>query len=507
MKIKLLSLKGMLLLLICNINYTYAQIPDSCTFVEKDSIITIEMESTNLNGGFWVKQTDLPDYLGSGFIQYIGGDAIGVPGISQLSYTFRVKEAGRHSFKMRGYRDGYHDNDVWVRFPQGGVMTKIGSDSTGTMGSNWFKAVIGARDQWYGFVKTQHLGTAWGETFHDIYVDFPAPGVYTVEFSGRATGFRIDRFMLYYQRSSFHGMATTNAESARENCSPYNMAGKPYVENPMADQTVDGGTPWTYTFPSNTFGGSSLGYTSFLGSMSPLPAWMSFNAATRTFTGNPTYAEGGQYTILVKAENNGAHAVDAFILTVNGNNPPVMSSALKDTVANIGQTFMYDMNPNFSDEDGHTLTYTAVSHEGPLPSWLSLNGSSFIGNPTTSDLGNDTIYVTVSDGNGGSLTETFIITVKSVSIQGTNGQVSRINGSIYPNPTDNIVNLRMDEEGNGTLTLSDNLGRIFYYQEDMDLGKEISVDLSSLNLQPGLYVFRIKSEEKGSEYNGLVIKK
>ncbi|GAL87059.1 hypothetical protein MYP_4289 [Sporocytophaga myxococcoides] len=67
------------------------------------------MESTNLNGGFWVVQNDVPGYTGSGFIQYIGGDATGVTGRSQLTYTFRVKETGCHSFKMRAFREIYHD--------------------------------------------------------------------------------------------------------------------------------------------------------------------------------------------------------------------------------------------------------------------------------------------------------------------------------------------------------------------------------------------------------------
>ncbi|GAL87058.1 hypothetical protein MYP_4288 [Sporocytophaga myxococcoides] len=144
------------------------------------------------------------------------------------------------------------------------------------MGSNWFKAVIGARNEWYGFVKTQHLGTSWGETFHDIYVDFPEPGIYTVQFSGRASMFRIDRFMLYYQRSSFFGMNPGNDESPKENCEPYNTFDRVYLSKPLLDYTIRSGATWTFTIPENTFGGgTSIGYSSFLGNMFQLPAWLS----------------------------------------------------------------------------------------------------------------------------------------------------------------------------------------------------------------------------------------
>lgn len=506
MKKKLLL--RVLTLFIFSSTTVFAQIPDSCTFVQNDSIITIEMESANLNGGFWTKQTDLPGYLGSGFIQYVGGSSTGVPGRNQLTYTFRVKEAGRHSFKMRAYRDDYEDNDVWVRFPHGGVVTKIGDDSTGTMEDNWFKAVIGARDMWYGFVKTQHLGTSWGETFHDIYVDFPAPGVYTVEFSGRAAGFRIDRFMLYYEKSSFHGMNPENQESARENCSPYEMGDAPYVANPIPDQTVNGETTWNYTFPENTFGGSSLDYAAYQGASSPLPSWMTFNSVTRTFTGSPTYNDGGEYTILVKAVDNGKHAVDAFVLTVAGNTPPEMTVALQDTIANTGQSFTYDIDGNFSDADGHSLTYAVTSHEGEsLPFWLSFNGTTFMGNPSNDHLGNDTIYVTVNDGNGGSLTESFIIHIMEETVQSVNKGIRNIKANVYPNPVNDILNIQMEEPGTGTLTLADNTGKIHYRKGDLSLQNNITVDLSSLDLQPGLFLLRVKSDVSGAEFHSLVIKK
>lgn len=520
MKKELLLVKGLIILLLYNTNYVFAQIPDSCTFVEgtssvpdrpvKESVMAIEMESTNVNGGFWVVQNDIPGYIGAGFIQYVGGHYTGIPGKSQLSYTFRIVKEGIHSFKMRAYREDYEDNDVWVRFPHGQVFTRVGTDTnrTGTKGSDWFKAMIGQEDKWYSFVKAQNPD----HTLHDIYVDFPEPGVYTVEFSGRSTGFRIDRFYLY-QESSYFGMGTEEdptPEALKEDCQPYATTDDPYVANAIPDQTAEGGNTWSFTLPANTFGGTDLNFIARLAKYEQLPAWMQFNSVSQTFTGNPTYENGGNYTILVQAkDNNNKYAVDAFVLTVKGNNPPVMSPPLQDTIAGIGQPFAYDISSYFSDADGHTLTFTAdSSHEGTsLPSWLSLSGSTFTGNPTSEDSGNDTIYVTVSDGNGGSVSESFIIRVKSVSIQSINDRTTKIKGNLYPNPADNLVNLKLEETGNGSLTLIDHMGRVIYSEENVDLSKEISVNLLEMGMKPGLYILRIRSERKGSEYNGMIVKK
>jgi hypothetical protein len=516
MNINLRLLTGAALLLLGNLTISKAQ--DSCTFEQElfkvnnvdQTRLTVEMESTTLKDGYWVKQTDIPGSQG-GYIQYVGGDATGDTTKSILTYTLKIHQAGLHSFKIRAYREDYHDNDVWVRFPHGGVMTKINNDSTGSKGSKWFKAMIGQEDKWYAFAKTQHVGTAWGETLHDIYVRFPEPGVYTVQFAGRATGFRLDRFYIY-QASSYYGMGedpgSLKPESPKINCQPYATTVHPYVANPLLDQSVNGNTAWTYTFDINTFvnpTGGNLNYQAFLGNMLPLPSWITFNAATRTFTGNPTYADGGKYNILVKAQSNGKFAVDAFVLTVLGNNPPIMSTILKDTTIEVGDAFTLDMNDYFTDSDDHTIAYIASSHEGNLPSWISLTGSTFEGTPGTADIGNDTIYVIADDGNGGSISESFVIKIKSATIQGIKN-VSKINASLYPNPAENTIYIKTQETGEGTITISDNMGRVYFAESNIVLNKEIMLDLASMNMNSGLYIIRVKSD-KGSEFSSMIVKK
>jgi hypothetical protein len=389
---------------------------DSCTFVETNGILTVEMESANISNTYWLKKTDVPDYTGNGYLEYQGGDATGVPGKSVISYTFRITTPGRYSFKARAYRTKHYDNDVWVRFPAGGVMTKINGDSTGAKNDEWFKFMIGARNVWSYFMKTQYTGQ--GEVLHDVYVDFPAAGVYTVQFAGRTTGFKLDRFTLY-RTSGFYGMNSSNPESPKENCVPYSNQG-PYVANIPEDKTYSGGGgAFSFALPSNTFIhplGMGMGYVALLKGYNPLPAWLSFNASTRTFTGNPIWQDGGVYEIIVKAQDaNSRYAVTGFKLTILGNRPPVLATEISNVHTVVGQPFSLTFDENiFTDADGHVLTYSAHSvNNFPMAGWLSFNAGTrtFSGTPGVANIGPDTIIIVADDNNGGSAEARFIITV------------------------------------------------------------------------------------------------
>jgi hypothetical protein len=422
------SIYTLIIILFFSTHFAGAQnAPEKCTFVENGGILTVEMESTDISGTHWAKQTEIDDYTGSGYLQYMGGDATGVPGKSVITYTFEIQNPGRYSFKTRTYRTVHYDNDVWARFPQGGVMTKINGDSTGSKGNEWFKFMIGARNQWSYFMKTQYAGQ--GETLHDVYVDFPAAGVYTVEFSGRAVGFRLDRFTLY-KTSGFFGMDTLNPESEKKDCQPIS-SGNPYVANAIPDQSVNGQQTFNYTMPANTFTdpeGDMLDYTSYLRGVNPLPSWLSFNVSTRTFTGTPTYNDGGKYFIVVKAvDDDLKYAIEEFELTVLGNNPPSVAHEIGDKIAKVGKAFNLTFAANtFTDADNHAMTYTANGNEGkPLPAWLSFNASTrtFSGTPALADVKMDTVFVTANDGFGG-ITETrFFLNVKENEKPMLNGKI------------------------------------------------------------------------------------
>ena len=67
-------------------------------------------------------------------------------------------------------------------------------------------------------------------------------------------------------------------------------SGEPLLWNDIPDQRAVAGTGFSYTFPANTFrdvDGDALTYTATKPDGSLLPTWLSFNAATRRFSGMP----------------------------------------------------------------------------------------------------------------------------------------------------------------------------------------------------------------------------
>ncbi|MBD1939041.1 putative Ig domain-containing protein [Microcoleus sp. FACHB-68] len=99
----------------------------------------------------------------------------------------------------------------------------------------------------------------------------------------------------------------------------------PVVATPISDRTGTAGTVFSYTFPENTFvdaDGDALTYTLTLADGSPLPAWLSFNAQTRTISGTPPEVTAGTFAILVTASDTaGASVGDSFNLAVSAATP------------------------------------------------------------------------------------------------------------------------------------------------------------------------------------------
>ena len=65
----------------------------------------------------------------------------------------------------------------------------------------------------------------------------------------------------------------------------------------------------------------------------------------------------------------------------------------------------------FIDPDGDSLTYSVSN----LPTWLNFDGTTLTGTPLNEDVGTFTIAVTADDGNGGTVSDTFDITVVNVN--------------------------------------------------------------------------------------------
>ncbi len=200
----------------------------------------------------------------------------------------------------------------------------------------------------------------------------------------------------------------------------------PTVANPIADQTATEDAVFSYEFASNTFNdvnvGDTLTYSATLSNGNPLPGWLSFNAATRTFSGTPTNGDVGSIAVKVTATDTASATVsDEFAITVNNtNDAPTVANPIADQTATEDSAFNYQFANNaFADVDvGDTLTYSAtLSNNDPLPSWLSFNTTTrtFSGTPTNGDVGNIIVKVASKDSANASVFDEFNITVNNVN--------------------------------------------------------------------------------------------
>ncbi len=101
------------------------------------------------------------------------------------------------------------------------------------------------------------------------------------------------------------------------------------------------------------------------------------------------------------------------------NDLPTVANAIpnQNATEDSALNFQFDAN-TFSDLDADALTYTAqLAGGGALPAWLSFDAATrtFSGTPGNANVGTLSIEVIASDGNGGSVSDTFDMVVSAVN--------------------------------------------------------------------------------------------
>ncbi|MEZ4596113.1 MAG: putative Ig domain-containing protein [Chloroflexota bacterium] len=126
-----------------------------------------------------------------------------------------------------------------------------------------------------------------------------------------------------------------------------NVNDPPSLVQRLADQSVTQDQPFVLTLSEDAFTDADIdtGDSLTLRAVGPdggdLPAWLSFDPATRTFSGIPHDADAGKTVITVVATDSvGEEAAGSFTLTVEDvNDPPVVSDPIPDQVAPVTQRF------------------------------------------------------------------------------------------------------------------------------------------------------------------------
>ncbi len=125
----------------------------------------------------------------------------------------------------------------------------------------------------------------------------------------------------------------SNGEYVTMNVAAPNRA--PILATALADQAAAQGATFSYTVPSSAFtdpdSGDTLTYSATLSDGNALPSWLSFNAATRAFSGTPTGT--GTVSVKVTAKDSGnLTASDVFDVVVSVQNLTLNGTANGDSL-------------------------------------------------------------------------------------------------------------------------------------------------------------------------------
>lgn len=166
-------------------------------------------------------------------------------------------------------------------------------------------------------------------------------------------------------------------------------------------------------------------------SVSGLPAWLSFNASTRTISGTPTAANRGTtsaISISVSDGKGGIGGLAGFTITVINRAPTISGTPTTSVAAGSA----YSFTPTSADADGDTRTF-AITNK---PAWATFNTATgaLTGTPGSADKGTFAgVGISVNDGRGGSASlSSFTITVMNTAptITGTPATSANV-GSAY----------------------------------------------------------------------------
>ena len=203
--------------------------------------------------------------------------------------------------------------------------------------------------------------------------------------------------------------------------------------NPIGDKVANEGQLLEFTVSANSASGGALTL-----SASNLPAGATFvqDAATSgTFSWTPSFDQGGTYPGVHFEVTDGTNTAteDITISVGDVNRPPVMDP-IGDKSVLVGSQLWFALAA--TDPDGDPLSFTAQN----LPPGASFSNGTFSWYPGSWAIGTYDVTFEVSDGRGGSDSETITITVASslytisVTADPPGSGSLRVGSAVYPLP-------------------------------------------------------------------------
>jgi hypothetical protein len=142
------------------------------------------------------------------------------------------------------------------------------------------------------------------------------------------------------------------------------------------------------------------------------PGWLEIDPATGVLSGTPTNDDLGSYLVTVRAlDGRGGRDLRTFMLTVeNANDDPVIITTPR-TSAREDEAYALFLEATDVDPTRDTFTWTMDTDA----EWLSLDDNRLTGVPTNEDVGEFLVNVTAVDGNGGTTSFEFTLTVTNTN--------------------------------------------------------------------------------------------
>ena len=265
----------------------------------------------------------------------------------------------------------------------------------------------------------------------------------------------------------------------------------PVVNSVINNKTVNEKDAFSFTFVESAFieyneGDHIVSYAATLADGSELPAWLSFDQATRTFSGTPANYDVGIISVQLSAiDVPGAEGMQVFdIEVINVNDAPELVNSIADLQATEDVNFELVFSENtFTDIDANdVLTYSAkLANGADLPVWLTFNKDTrtFTGLPENSDVAILDVQLTATDQSGENVSDIFVLEV--------------VNVNDAPELVNEIPDQEIDEGYNYTYTIPSNTFN------DIDLGDVLKLSAKQAD-GTGLPTWMIFDLENGRFY-------
>ena len=175
----------------------------------------------------------------------------------------------------------------------------------------------------------------------------------------------------------------------------------PFVNRLIRNSTILLGQSFNFTIPANTFSDPNmddvLTLAATLENGDALPAWLTFDPNTNTFTGTPSDSDLGKISVRVTATDESAQSVsDDFDIDVIINTPPVLPS-IGPISGLVGENITFDAAAVDNDVPADRLNYRLDNISSGKGMFINFTTGAFSWRPASSQSGSHEVTITVND--------------------------------------------------------------------------------------------------------------